>query len=416
MTVSNDSPTNQIQAHTEKYQFEVFPWNDNFATGIALVDEQHQQLVHLINKLASHLSHGSSNIQMAEVFGELVAYADYHFMAEEQIWQPRFQNDPWYTAHKRAHDSFLPKAQEIQNKLTDASYEKVLEETLKFLVNWLVFHILDNDRRMAKTLRALDEGLGLQAAKARADEEMTGIMQTFVETVLSMYENLTSRSLELIREKNERLKTERALVVSQMQKQSMDKLLQSMKKTIEAMASTVEIRAPYTAGHQRRVAQLAEAIAQELGLPEDEAQGIYLAASVHDIGDIQIPAEILTRPGSLNSIEREIVQNHPQAGYDILKGIDFPWPIAEMIYQHHERLDGSGYPKGLLGDQILLGAKVIAVSDVVEAMSSHRPYRASLGVEAALAELEAHKGRLYEPAVVDACISLIREKKFAFQA
>jgi HD-GYP domain-containing protein (c-di-GMP phosphodiesterase class II) len=201
-----------------------------------------------------------------------------------------------------------------------------------------------------------------------------------------------------------------------MQKQSMDKLLQSMTKTIEAMASTVEIRAPYTAGHQRRVAQLAEAIAQELGLAEDEAQGIYLAATVHDIGDIQIPAEILTRPGSLNSIEREIVQNHPQAGYDILKGIDFPWPIAEMIHQHHERLDGSGYPKGLQGDQILMGAKVIAVADVVEAMSSHRPYRASLGVEAALAELEAHKGRLYEPAVVEACIKLIRDQKFTFQA
>lgn len=414
MTVSNDSPENLAQA--EKYQFEVFPWNENFATGVALIDEQHQQLVHLINKLASHLSRGSSNIQMAEVFGELVAYADYHFKAEEQIWQPRFDNDPWYTAHKRAHDSFLPKAQEIQNKLQGASYEKVLEETLKFLVNWLVFHILDNDRRMAKTLRALDEGLGLQAAKARADEEMTGIMQTFVETVLNMYENLTSRSLELIREKNERLKTERALVVSQMQKQSMDKLLQSMTKTIEAMASTVEIRAPYTAGHQRRVAQLAEAIAQELGLPEDETQGVYLAATVHDIGDIQIPAEILTRPSSLNSIEREIVQNHPQAGYDILKNIDFPWPIAEMVYQHHERLDGSGYPKGLKGDQILLGAKVIAVADVVEAMSSHRPYRASLGIDAALAELEAHQGRLYEPTIVAACIRLIREKKFTFQA
>jgi len=414
--VSNDSPEDQLQAHAEKYQFEVFPWNENFATGIALIDEQHQQLVHLINKLASHLSRGSSHIQMAEVFGELVAYADYHFKAEEQIWQPRFQNDPWYTTHKRAHDSFLPKAQEIQDKLLGASYEKVLEETLKFLVNWLVFHILDNDRRMAKTLYALDEGLGLQAAKTRADEEMTGIMQTFVETVLNMYENLTSRSLELVREKNERLKTERALVVSQMQKQSMDKLLQSMTKTIEAMASTVELRAPYTAGHQRRVAQLAEAIAQELGLPEDETQGIYLAASIHDIGDIQIPAEILTRPRSLNSIEQKIMQNHPQAGYDILKGIDFPWPIAEMVYQHHERLDGSGYPQGLMGDQILLGAKVLAVADVVEAMSSHRPYRASLGMEAALAELEGHKGQLYEPAAVAACIKLIREKEFVFRA
>jgi len=414
--VSNDSPENQIQPSVEKYQFEVFPWNENFATGIALIDEQHRQLVHLINKLASHLSHGSSDIQMAEVFAELVAYAGHHFKTEEQIWQPRFQDDPWYTAHKRSHDSFLPKAQQIQNHLQGTSYEKVLEEILKFLVNWLVFHILDNDRRMAKAIRALDDGLDLESAKMRADEEMTGIMQTFVETVLDMYENLTSRSLELIREKNERLRTERALMAAEMQKQSMAKLLDSMQKTIEAMAFTVEIRSPYTAGHQRRAAQLAEAIAREMGLPEEEVHGIFLAAMVHDIGDIQIPAEILTRPRGLSDLEREIVQNHPLAGYDIFKSIDFPWPIAEMVYQHHERLDGSGYPRGLKGEQILMGARVIAVADVVEAMSSHRPYRASLGLEAALAELEAHKGQRYEPAAVAACIKLVRDKKFVFQA
>ncbi len=328
--MSNDSPENQLQAHAEKYQFEVFPWNENFATGIALIDEQHQQLVHLINKLASHLSRGSSHIQMAEVFGELVAYADYHFKAEEQIWQPRFQNDPWYTTHKRAHDSFLPKAQEIQDKLLGASYEKVLEETLKFLVNWLVFHILDNDRRMAKTLCALDEGLGLQAAKTRADEEMTGIMQTFVETVLNMYENLTSRSLELVREKNERLKTERALVVSQMQKQSMDKLLQSMTKTIEAMASTVELRAPYTAGHQRRVAALAYAIGREMGWSEERCDRLEMVGLVHDIGKISVPAEILSKPGRLSALEMQLIRGHAQAGYDILKCVPFRslWPTS----------------------------------------------------------------------------------------
>jgi putative nucleotidyltransferase with HDIG domain len=286
---------------------------------------------------------------------------------------------------------------------------------LKFLVNWLVYHILDNDRRMAKVVRALEDGLDLAAAKARADAEMTGLMHTFVETVLNMYENLTSRSLELIREKNERQKTEQALLASELQKQAMDKLLQSMKKTIEAMAATVEIRAPYTAGHQRRVAQLAEAIARELGLPQDEVHGIYLAASVHDIGDIQIPAEILTRPGRLNPIEQQIVQSHARAGYDILKGIDFPWPIAEMVHQHHERMDGSGYPQGLRGEQILPGARVMAVADVVEAMSSHRPYRASLGLEAALAEIDAHRGQAYDPAAVVACLRLFREKKFVFQ-
>lgn len=404
------------QTATETYQFEVFPWNANFATGIALIDEQHRQLVHLINKLASQLSRGANELQLSEVFQELVAYADYHFKTEEQIWQPRFQDDPWYSGHKHAHDAFLPRALEIQHHLQDAAYDKVLEEVLKFLVNWLVFHILDNDRRMAKELQALDAGLDLPTAKTRADAEMTGLMQTFVETVLGMYESLTSRSLELIREKNERLKTERALVEAEMQKQSMAKLLDSMQKTIEAMASTVEIRSPYTAGHQRRAARLAEAIAREMALPDDEVRGIFLAAMVHDIGDIQIPAEILTRPRGLSDLEREMVQAHPQAGYDILKGIDFSWPIAEMVYQHHERLDGSGYPRGLKGDEILMGARVIAVADVVEAMSSHRPYRASLGLDAALAELEAHRGQAYDPAAVDACIRLFRQQRFTLPA
>jgi len=408
------SPAPKPPPGAESDQFEVFPWNDNFATGIALVDEQHRRLVDLINQLASHLSHGSSHLQLAEVFQQLVAYADYHFRTEEQIWEPRFRDDPWYVAHKHTHDSFLPKAQQIQAQMKDTPYEKVLEAFLKFLVNWLVYHILDNDRRMAKTLHALDDGLDLAAAKVRADEEMTGIMQTFVETVLNMYENLTSRSLELIREKNERLKTEKALLASELQKQTMDRLLKSMEKTIAAIASTVEIRAPYTAGHQRRVARLAEAIARELGLSEDEVQGIFLAASVHDIGDIQIPAEILTRPGSLSSIELEIVRHHPRAGYDILKDIDFQWPIAEMVYQHHERLDGSGYPRGLKGEQIIIGARIIAAADVVEAMSSHRPHRPSLGLDAALAELETKQGQAYDPVVVAACLKLMREQRFVF--
>lgn len=411
----NDLLENQSSTSPETYQFEVFPWTENFATGIALIDEQHRKLVDLINQLASQLSHGSSGIHMAEVFDELVAYADYHFKSEEQIWQPRFQDDAWYASHKHVHDSFLPKVQQIQAQLADVPYERVLEAILKFLVNWLVFHILDNDRRMAKTIAALDEGLDLQAAKARADFEMTGLMQTFVETVLAMYENLTSRSLDLIREKNERLRAERALAASEIEKLSTAKLLDSMEKTIEAMASMIEMRSPYTAGHQKRAARLAEAVARKMGLPELEVHGIYLATLVHDIGDIQIPAEILSRPGRLSDVERRIIQSHPRAGYDILKGIDFLWPIAEMILQHHERLDGSGYPQGLKGEQILMGARVIAVADVVEAISSHRPHRASLGLDAALVELEAGKGQAYEPAAVDACLSLFRNQQFDFQ-
>ncbi len=182
-------------------------------------------------------------------------------------------------------------------------------------------------------------------------------------------------------------------------------------QTIGAIASTVEARDPYTAGHQHRVADIAGAIAREMGLSAEHIHGLYLAATIHDLGKIRIPAEILSKPGGLSQIEYEMVKGHPQTGYDIVKHIEFPWPIAQMVLQHHERLDGSGYPQGLKGEQILLEAKILAVADVVEAMSSHRPYRASLGVETALTEISKNRGRLYDPAVVDNCINLLREKR-----
>ncbi len=193
-----------------------------------------------------------------------------------------------------------------------------------------------------------------------------------------------------------------------------ERLMKSLEASIGALATTIEMRDPYTAGHQRRVASLALALAGEVGLPPDEAHGIQLAAMVHDIGKVLIPAEILSKPSRLSELEFELVKTHAQASYDILKGIEFPWPIADMVLQHHERLDGSGYPRGLRGEQILLGARILAVADTVEAMASHRPYRAALGVEKALAEIRANRGRLYEPAVVDACERLFATKRFAF--
>jgi PAS domain S-box-containing protein/putative nucleotidyltransferase with HDIG domain len=194
------------------------------------------------------------------------------------------------------------------------------------------------------------------------------------------------------------------------------RLEQSMEATISSMAATMEKRDPYTAGHQRRVADLATAIAHDMGLAEDRVYGIRLAGIVHDLGKIQIPAEILTKPGRLAPIEFELVKDHPQVGYEILKGIDFPWPIAEIVRQHHERLDGSGYPRGLQGDEILLEARIMMVADVMEAMASHRPYRAALGPEAALEEIAANAGKYYDPGVVATCTKLFREKGYAFPA
>jgi response regulator RpfG family c-di-GMP phosphodiesterase/PAS domain-containing protein len=189
-------------------------------------------------------------------------------------------------------------------------------------------------------------------------------------------------------------------------------LRKSLEESIQAIANTLEMRDPYTAGHQKRVAKLAVAIAVELGLPEEQAHGIHLAASIHDLGKIQVPGEILSKPGTLSAIEFMLIKTHAQAGYDILKGIEFPWPIATMVLQHHERLDGSGYPHGLKGEQMLLGSRILAVADVLEAMASHRPYRPLIGIEAALQEIERGRGTEYDPEVVDACLKLFRQEQY----
>jgi PAS domain S-box-containing protein len=193
-------------------------------------------------------------------------------------------------------------------------------------------------------------------------------------------------------------------------------LQKSLEQSIRAIADTVEARDPYTAGHQRRVGELAVAIARELGLPEQRIHGIHLAAAVHDLGKIHVPAEILSKPGKLTDIEFMLIKTHPQSGYDILKDVDFPWPIADIVRQHHEKLDGSGYPQGLKDGQILLESRIMTVADVVETMSSHRPYRPSLGIELALKEIERGRGSAYDPVVADACLKLFREGRFAFQA
>jgi len=184
--------------------------------------------------------------------------------------------------------------------------------------------------------------------------------------------------------------------------------------TIETLARATESRDPYTAGHQLRVAQLSTEIAEVLGLNDERVERVRIAAMVHDIGKLSIPAEILNRPGRLSEVEMSLVQEHPKGAYEILKTIDFPWPVAEIVLQHHERLDGTGYPNGLYGEEIELEARILAVADVVEAMSSHRPYRPALGAEAALAEIEAHAGTHYDRAVVKACLAAFAERDFAF--
>ena len=188
----------------------------------------------------------------------------------------------------------------------------------------------------------------------------------------------------------------------------------SLEQTIKLISETIEQRDPYTAGHQRRVADLCTRIAEKLGLDPYRIHGLRLAATIHDVGKIGIPAEILAKPGRLTPIQFELIKEHVELGYDIVKNVSFPWPIAEMIHQHHERLDGSGYPLGLCGDSILLESRILAVADVVESISSHRPYRATMGMDVALSELHSERGRLYDPDAVDACISLFQKEGYAF--
>lgn len=191
---------------------------------------------------------------------------------------------------------------------------------------------------------------------------------------------------------------------------------ESLNKTIEGIVNITEIRDPYTGGHERGVAKIAIAIAQILGWSEDRIEGLKVMCYLHDVGKIAVPLEILSKPGKLSDEEFSIIKTHPQVGYNILKNINFPWPVAEVVLQHHERMDGSGYPRGLKGEDILFEARILSVSDVVDAICNHRPYRPALGVNKALLEILMHKGTLYDPDVVDACIKFFTEKPRTFDS
>jgi PAS domain S-box-containing protein len=195
-------------------------------------------------------------------------------------------------------------------------------------------------------------------------------------------------------------------------RQTLGRLRKAIGATIQVLVSAIETRDPYTAGHQLRSADLARAIATEMGLSQDTIEAIRMAGPIHDIGKLSIPAEILSKPTKLTNIEFSLIKEHARTGYGMLKDVESPWPLAEIIYQHHERMDGSGYPRNLKGDDILIEARILAVADVVESMASHRPYRPALGLNTALEEIENNKGTLYDADAVDACLRLFREKGF----
>ena len=219
---------------------------------------------------------------------------------------------------------------------------------------------------------------------------------------------LTILNRQLQQEIEERKRTQKKLSHSYLQ------LQQSFDKIVNAMSLTLEERDPYTAGHQKRTTDLALAIAREMGLPEQDIKDLQLAGLIHDMGKISVPGEILSKPGRLNNAELQLIRRHPQVAYDILNKIDLPWSVDQIVLQHHERLDGSGYPQGLSGAEILLASRILGVADVVETMETHRPYRPSLGRAAALEEISKNRGILYDPEVVDACLRLFQKTDFQY--
>lgn len=270
----------------------------------------------------------------------------------------------------------------------------------------------------ARQIRSSDEESLATGKLIRQEQEIEGPPQRWLDSFKVPLRDAAGNMIGLIggsrdvteRKLNELMLEERTAALEQ----SLLRLQKSWNQTIEVLASTSEAKDPYTAGHQKRVMQLAVAIGRELDMSEDELTGLRMAAMIHDIGKINVPGELLSKPGLLSLLERQLINTHAAAGYAILKELDLPWDVAKVVLQHHERCDGSGYPDGLKNDQIILSAKILAVADVVEAMASHRPYRAALGIESALAEIEQGAGLLYDKTVASACLNLFKRKGFVF--
>lgn len=232
-----------------------------------------------------------------------------------------------------------------------------------------------------------------------------GVVKTVETNAIMTGEDGGSKEIGILRDITERKLAEEE------RKKSYERLRQSLEETVDALASAQEIRDPYTSGHQKRVTELACAMAKEMGLSEEKIDGLRLAGLIHDVGKIRVPGEILTNPGRLTELDFNVIETHPKVGYEILKTIEFPYPVAKIVLQHHERLNGTGYPAGLKGNKILIEARIIAVADVVEAMASHRPYRPALGLNKAKEEISKNKGTLYDPDAVNACLKILSKKK-----
>ncbi len=291
-----------------------------------------------------------------------------------------------------------------EGKTIQVQFSDILQEFFPKAQSNVLVKIPDCKKKTSILTPLFQRGKIIGALSVSSNE----LTDYFIPSVKNFTHHITS-ALDLASEQIESKKSKEEL------KHAMDKLRKAIGGIIRVIAFMVETKDPYTAGHQRRVANLARSIANEIGISKDLIDGIRMAGVIHDLGKISIPTEILSKPGRLNNIEFNLIKTHPQVAYDILRTIEFPWPVAQIVYQHHERMDGSGYPLGLSGKDILIEARILGVADVVEAMASHRPYRSALGIDKALEEISMHLDDLYDPEVVNACVKLFKNKDFSLE-
>jgi putative two-component system response regulator len=288
-----------------------------------------------------------------------------------------------------------------------ASLESAIEALREGAYDYLLKPCSPHELKL-KIARGL-ERVRLAEERQRAQEALRKAYNELEIRVKERTAELAKVNEELRIEIAERKRAEEEL------RQSYARLGRTLEGTVNALVSAIEMRDPYTAGHQGRVTQLACAIAKEMGLSEERIEGIRMAGLIHDLGKINVPAEVLSKAGPLTELEYGLIKAHPQVGHEVLKEIEFPGPVAQIVLQHHERVDGSGYPQGLSGEEILLEARILGVADVVEAMASPRPHRGPLGIDKALEEISQNRGILYDAEVVDACLTLFIENGFTFQ-
>lgn len=297
------------------------------------------------------------------------------------------------------------KDEAIRSIRLSKNYEQMLGRPVKELLNKTMDELFPSD--FAKSMIADDQKILQEEKLLEVEEEFNGRIYSTIKFPILMESNkkyLAGFTIDITEQKK----------IEHEYKEIVEKLRKTLGTMIEAMAVTVEARDPYTAGHQRRVADLARSIATEMSLSSDQIDGLRMASVIHDIGKISVPSEILSKPTRLTEIEFALIKCHPQIGYDILKDIQFSSPVARIVLEHHERMDGSGYPNQLTRGNLLIESRILAIADVVEAMASHRPYRPGLGIKIALSEIKKGRGSLFESDAVDACIRLFNDKGYKF--